>query len=262
MDRAPLRPTLVNEARFGAANFYAPTTYETGGLPTVNSLGLKGLSPDAPILPPIPRITFTGGDAFTQLKYGGDPNFGMAALLQTSRTYTLGDTMTRAHGKHTVEAGLEWRRTSLPSLQQTNARGSLSFVGSSGRKLQSLRLCGFSHGDPQRVFTKTVISTVDLLQNQIATFFEDSWRITDRLTLDLGLRHELPFNPTEAEKRLAIFDQSIGGIVVASDNGQLPTNQYPQRSSQSSPIAAAVPVPSDQRQGGGLSWPQHLADAH
>ena len=145
---APLSPTFVNEARFGAANFYAPTTYDTGGLPAVSSLGLKGFSPDAPILPPLPRMTFTGGDAFTQLNYGGDPNFGMAALLQTGRTYTLGDTMTWAHGKHTVKAGLEWRRTSFPSLQQTNARGSLSLVGSYRRQLHWLRLCGFPHGDP------------------------------------------------------------------------------------------------------------------
>ena len=81
-------------------------------------------------------------------------------------------------------------------------------------------------GIPSSSSQVPVKSTVDLLQNQIATFIEDSWRITDRLTLDLGLRHELPFNPTEAENRLAIFDQSIGGIVVASDNGQLPTDQY------------------------------------
>jgi hypothetical protein len=223
---APLSPTFVNEARFGGSNFYAPTTYATGGLPTVDSLGLQGFSPDASILPPLPRITFTGGDAFTQLNYGGDPNFGMAALLQTSRTYTLGDTVTWARGKHTIKAGFEWRRTSLPSLQQTNARGSLSFVGSSGVNSTGYGFADFLMGIPSSSSQVPVKSTVDLLQNQIATFIEDSWRVTDRLTLDLGLRHELPFNPTEAQNRLAIFDQSIGGIVVASNNGQLPTDQY------------------------------------
>lgn len=224
---AALRPNLVNEARFGGSEFYAPTTYNTGGLPTVDSLGLKGFSADDPLLPPLPRITFSGSDAFTQLNYGGDANFGMAALLQESRTYTAADTISWSHGRHLFKAGFEARRVELPSLQQTNARGSETYAASAtSANSSSYAFADFLMGLPSSTSQVPVKSTVDLLRYDYSYFLEDSWRVSSRLTVNLGLRHELPRNPTEAQDRLAIFDPRIGGIVVASPNGQLPTSQY------------------------------------
>ena len=46
------------------------------------------------------------------------------------------------------------------------------------------------------------------------------------MTLSLGLRHELFLNPYEDRNRLAMFDLYTGGIVVASDSGTLPTQEY------------------------------------
>ena len=91
----------VSELRFGYAKFSQLTTYEDGGLPTTVSLGLKGFDKYNPTLPPMPRITFSGADAFTQLNYGGNENYGMAALIKVSKTYSLSETVTHSRGRHT-----------------------------------------------------------------------------------------------------------------------------------------------------------------
>jgi hypothetical protein len=224
---APLSPHLISEARFSGANFDANTTYATGGLPTVDSLKLQGFSPDASYLPPLPRITFTGGDAFTQLNYGGDANFGMAALLQGSRTYSLADSITWQKGSHLLKFGGEWRHLDYPSLQQTNARGSLSFAGSATSANSSgYGFADFLMGIPSSDSFIPVKSAIDLTRQEFSYFLQDQWRVSRRLTVTLGLRHELARNPTEALDRFAIFDPAVGGIVVASPDGKLPTSQF------------------------------------
>lgn len=95
---APLTPRTVNELRAGYSRYSLVTTYVDGGLPTVESLGLKGFEPGNPKLPPMPRITFSGTDAFTQLNYGGNENYGMAATVKISKTLNVSEMLTHSRG--------------------------------------------------------------------------------------------------------------------------------------------------------------------
>ena len=64
------------------------------------------------------------------------------------------------------------------------------------------------------------------MQSEFASYIQDDWRVTRRLTLSVGLRHELSLPFTEVKNRLAMFDPANGAMVVASDNGVLPTSYY------------------------------------
>ena len=68
--------------------------------------------------------------------------------------------------------------------------------------------------------------SITLRQHELGSYFQDDWRLSSRLTLSLGLRHELMLNPVEDHNRLAMFDPVTGAIVVASDNGVLPASWY------------------------------------
>jgi Carboxypeptidase regulatory-like domain len=222
-----LTPGAVNELRFGYANYDSLTTYNDGGLPTVSSLGLKGFELADLGVPPMPRITFTGGDAFTQLNYGGNANFGMAALTKISNTYTLSETLTHTRGSHVLKAGFEGRRVAFNALQQTNARGSISFSPSANStNTTGYPFADFLIGLPSSTQEVAIKQPILLTQTEIASYAQDDWRVTSRLLPSFGLRHEAFFNPTEERDRLAIFDPETGAIVVATGGGALPVREY------------------------------------
>ena len=223
---APLRPTVLNEARFAVSDYNSVTLYSNADLPSVESLGMKGFTPVSELFPPLPRIQFSGGDAFTQLNYGGDSNFGMAALVKQSRTYNYSETLSWTTGRHALKAGVELRRSVLPALQTSNARGSISFTASATGVSTGYSFADFLMGIPSSTQEVPVRPELLLKQNEIASYVQDDWRVSRRLTLYAGLRHELSFAPSEAKNRITTFDPSVGGIVVASDNGKLPVDQY------------------------------------
>jgi hypothetical protein len=222
----PWTAHLLQESRFSAADFDSLTLYSNATLPTVESLGMQGFTAVSDVFPPLPRIQFAGGDAFTQLNYGSSANFGMAALIRKSRTFNYASSLSWSIGSHTIKSGIEMRRTSLPALQTTNARGSLSFTASATGISTGYAFADFLIGLPSSTQEVPVRPELLLRQNDIATYLQDDWRLSRRLTVYLGLRHELYFAPSEDKNRITTFDPSINGIVVASSNGKLPVEQY------------------------------------
>jgi len=223
---APFTVRTVNELRLGYAKYSQLTSYEAGGLPTVDSLGFKGFEPAGPTLPPMPRITFTGTDAFTQLNYGGNENYGMAALMKVSRTISLSEALTHFRGRHIFKTGLELRRLDMPCLQQTNARGQITFRASASGVSSGYTFADFMMGVPGSSQEVPIKKPVLLHQRELAVYAQDDWRLSPRLILTLGLRYELFFNPYEDRNRLAMFEPVSGAIVVASDRGRLPVEEF------------------------------------
>ena len=81
-------------------------------------------------------------------------------------------------------------------------------------------------GMPSSTQEVPVKPPVLLKQTEIATYVQDDWRVTPRLTLSMGLRHELQLSPYEDLNRLAMFDLYTGAMIVASDDGKLPSGQF------------------------------------
>jgi hypothetical protein len=53
-------------------------------------------------------------------------------------------------------------------------------------------------------------------------YFTDNWKVTPKLTLDLGLRYELNLPPVERVNKMASFDPSTGTLKVAGGREALP----------------------------------------
>jgi hypothetical protein len=223
----PIGARTVNELRVAVARYDSLTIYDDGGLPTVAELGLPGFEPADDLIPPMPRITFSGVDAFTQLNYGNNANFGMAALKKVSETVTIANALTMTRGRHVIKTGVEARLTHLDALQQTNARGQISFSPSAtSTSSTGYPFADFLMGIPSSTTEVAVKRPVSLRQTEVAIYAQDDWRAGSRWLITAGLRNEIYLSPTEENYQLAIFDPTTGAIVVATDDGRLPTEQF------------------------------------
>jgi hypothetical protein len=223
---APITAAMVNELRLGFADLHYQNGYLPNGLPTTASIGMQGFAPINSSVQPVPKITFAGNDAFTMLNYGPNISYGEASTNQASKTTNAADTFTYVRGSHTFKIGIEYRHEVLPALLQPGSSGLITFNGTTGATSSGYSFGDFLLGLPATSQQVPPIASITLRQNQFASYAQDDWRVLSRLTLSIGLRYELLFNPVEDKNRLAMFDPALGAIVVASDNGVLPVSQY------------------------------------
>ncbi|HEV2764799.1 MAG TPA: TonB-dependent receptor, partial [Pyrinomonadaceae bacterium] len=208
-----LTSTLVNELRLQAAriNFgYQPPFFERAisaelGIPNAN------------------RDPLLGGGALiggfnSQLEYTGD--FGLYTVPQN--TYQLVDSMTWTNGDHTFRFGGQVLRRHVALFRPNRGKGYFFLVGNG--EADGIRLSGFEQSDLLIGFVNNYqigppFGTVGTYNWENSAFFQDDWRATQRLTLNLGLRYEYFTNPTEQYGRQANFDLTTGRLRVASGSG-------------------------------------------
>ncbi len=159
-----------------------------------------------------------------QIEYTGD--FGRYVVPQTG--YNYNDTVTWIKGRHTVKAGVNILRRQLNLYRPLAGKGYFQLAGNgnspccgpgqghtdTGYEVADL-LAGFmdsySHGTP--------LGMVGTRSWENGFFAQDDFRVTRRLTLNLGLRYDILTWPVEVDNRQANFDLTTGALVVAGSNG-------------------------------------------
>jgi hypothetical protein len=182
------RPELINEFRLGYNRINSHRLQFNFNTDVSGALGFPGV-PFGPLNGGLPQLTFGDGSAPTL----GSPTFLPSVELQN--TYVLSDNLTWVKGRHTLKLGGEIRREEFTIFQPAASRGTLDFgpqytdnpanLGSSGSGLASF-LVGLSDGG-----SINNLHNVDYFRPIYSFYTQDDWKITPRLTLNLGLRYEL-----------------------------------------------------------------------
>ncbi len=211
-------PTLVNEFRGG----FIRTTF--GYDPPFNSqhlcVQLGIVNCNTPLLGGIALI----GGYNSQIEYTGD--YGTYVVPQTGFNYS--DTLTWVKGRHTVKVGGSILRRELNLFRPLAGKGYFQIAGNgnsgccsgatghvdTGYEVSDLLagfVDGYSHGP--------AYGMVGTRSWENGFFAQDDFRVTQRLTLNLGLRWDILTWPTEVENRQANFDLNTGALVIAGSNG-------------------------------------------
>ncbi|MBI5084977.1 MAG: TonB-dependent receptor [Acidobacteria bacterium] len=179
--------------------------YENLGLGFLaSSLGLPAALDTAGGLPMFPQLSASG---YTSL--GNQDNRYNAFM-----TYTLAGSMTKLKGAHTLKAGYDGRLIRVNNRESRATSGTFSFsagftqgpnpntaASNRGNSIASLLLGTGSGGSLIQSFKDAAAQSV-----YTALYFQDDWRVTKKLTLNLGLRYDLDSPRTERYNRMNYFD--------------------------------------------------------
>lgn len=137
------------------------------------------------------------------------PTTAANSNFTTSVTEFL-DTFTLVRGRHTIKFGSDLRREALDVLNPPNPTGSFAFattgtnsasVSGSGNAVASLLLGQVG------AFSIDIQNHVIQPRAHIAEFFiGDDWKVSQRLTLNIGTRYTLNFPSTEVNNQGAVFN--------------------------------------------------------
>lgn len=182
-------PDLVNEARYGYTSFFNSIgTLSAFTTDEVAQLGVPGLNPGLPATWGIPSISFNG-DGFTAI---GDSTDGPYVL--NNNTLQAVDNLSWIKGKHTFRFGFEYNRQNFNQVGNQFSRGNFVFqpnATQSSAQTDGDAFAEFLLGDLYQSTVAVAIASANYQRNAEAAFVDDTYKVTPKLTLSLGLRYEL-----------------------------------------------------------------------
>lgn len=189
-----ISPTIVNHVTFGYTRFYNSLgTFSQGTNNVVGQIGIPGLNPGASTTWGIPNITFTGpNDPWTAM---GDTNDG--PYVTADPEWQIEDGLMVVKGKHTLHLGFEHDRPTFNELGNQFSRGVFAFQNAAtanfvnGKAVGGSALADFLLGDLYQSTYAVSVANANYVRNIEAAYLDDTYKITPKLTLDLGLRYEL-----------------------------------------------------------------------
>ena len=140
-------------------------------------------------------------------------------------------------GRHTLNFGASYRRWTLDRDLANNFLGNYGFSGDfSGHPIGDLLLGVYQRAE---AFQPAAFSLPDSAGNPrqmnfqyFAPYIQDDWKITPRLTLNLGLRYDFRTMPYESNDHFGWWDpnNTLGGMLVADnqlkEKGIIPASGY------------------------------------
>ncbi len=213
-------PSLVNEFRFGYVRHNGSIFGGAqAGAPFAQQNNVA-LFP-APILG-FPSIVFnysgqlSGTSEFSGLG-GGDPNLNVENRFQWS------DNVSWTRGKHAFKWGADIRRARFDTVKGTPFFGQYiygaTFTSSSNAPGSGLPFADFLLGFPSFVQGTPMLDWGRQRSIYAGGFVQDDWKISRKLTLNLGLRYELFTQPVDARDLGSLFNVQTGQYALPGKNG-------------------------------------------
>ncbi|HWQ55186.1 MAG TPA: TonB-dependent receptor [Bryobacteraceae bacterium] len=213
-------PTKINELRIGF-NRYAVTHFAPDfGIPKNNELGIpNGNVPGHEYTFGIARFSIPG---FQQTGGPGSTN-----AIRVANIFQYTDNFTWIRSRHTLKFGGDIRRVqSTLTNPQTAPRGLFEFdrnvTSNQGAAGTGNAWASFLLGYPWHVARDFVDTRPGVRMLFTGFYAQDDFRVTNSMTLNLGLRWDLFTRPVEKYNRQSNFNPSTGLIDIASKDNRGP----------------------------------------
>ncbi len=199
-----LSPSMLNHFSAGytrEGEFWRKLSAEQGW---PEKIGLKGVATGQGSA--FPRLTFT--DGFTTI---ADDSKTVGS--QVNNAVQLSDSLGKVRGNHSFKAGAEVRWLQTNGADWFGSQGQFSFnaleTGLPGRAGTGNAFASLLVGAVDNASQNILLIVPGNRYRYLATYFQDDWKATRRLTLNWGLRYEIYFPRTEAHDNLSGFDPAL-----------------------------------------------------
>ena len=205
----------VNDLRFGRqyttineVNYFASAGLADAG----SSLGIPGFTSSA-TNPGVPNFSITGYDTL-----GGAG--ASTPLTQEDITLQASDVFSWTHGAHSFTGGAEIRKLTTNRSANNNVRGSFTFSG----QYAGDGAADFLLGIPASITTPGPLYPGGAAEYRNGFFAADKWRVTQRLTVNLGLRYDLTTAPQSTTGNGTILDPTDTFFIPTKVPAKIPFN--------------------------------------
>lgn len=212
-------PNLLNQLKWGYARYNGPT-FNPADNPTyaASTMGLSGL-PQGQAANMFPIVTFSGTNAPTNWN-GATENRTVAA------NYTLLDNLQWNVGRHSITVGGQtaWMLynvvnatggstpITLANAVTETAQLNNAFKATSGT---GLAYASFLIGEIDKgSFTQYLQQEFGARFRAISPYVQDDWKVTPKLTLNLGLRYDFYPSVTDVHNAQGYFDPNLDNPVT------------------------------------------------
>ncbi len=211
-DTYTVTPAIVNEFRLSYNRFSPEYQVENG-------FSLHDLGGNFPVLndvPIPPEVVISGRVTLAS-------NSSVNAQLE-NEDYQLNDIFNWTHGRHSVKAGFEVFRRRYLNRSYFLTMGQFNFTG----QITGNPVADFLLGKPATESMAAPLTEQGGVQTSFNEFVQDDWRVTPRLTLNLGLRYELPlpwyqpqnyWSTFHLGQQSTVFPNAPLGLVFFGDKG-------------------------------------------
>ncbi len=203
---------LVNEFRLGYNRINSHRLQLNANTNVAQQLDFPGV-PFGQDLGGLPQISINDGTATIG-------SSGFLPAIEKQNSYVVTDNLTWIHGRHSAKFGTEIRKEQFTLFEPSAPRGTLNFASdftdnpaapTTGGEAFATFLLGIPDGG-----TITNTHNVDYHRQIYSFYAQDDFRMTQRLTLNLGLRYELFATIKAAGKEQANFDFATDSLLVPS----------------------------------------------
>ncbi len=238
-------PRAVNQARFGFTRLNDQSLNVDYGQNLALDAGIAGVNVPGNIESSgLPLINITG---LTPL---GENGFSPAIIV--SNNFQWNDDVTYIRGKHALSFGAQFLRIQYNVFQSTSERGSMSFTtaytsnpasgGATGLGAADLLL-----GKPLSGSLIYVPGIIGMRQSDVAAYVQDDFKISSRLTVNMGVRYEnfIGWPWKEVDNRMYQFVPATGSLAQVGTNGIPRSGHYGNNANFAPRIGLAYKLPKD-----------------
>ena len=226
-------PTTIQELRLGYVRSRFLRSQQGLGTNYTVQAGIGGFEEHSREFPGFPGLGINNYLSF-------DPGAFVPIHFRDNK-YELMDSITFIRGSHALKAGFDLRRYETSTTNSARSRGDFTFNGTyTGNSFGDFLLALPFQG--RRTFPRNGFGIKHIRNDHF--YLQDDWKLTSRLTLNVGLRYELNYPLGVLHNQAASTDPVLRQVVVASDAGGRMTYTGQQVGQYLFPLFTDVIIPS------------------
>lgn len=206
-------PTTLNEFRFGYNRINSHRFQENADTNVSEELGFPGV-PYSAGNGGLPTITFGDGSS---IEIGSS---GYLPSIEKQNSFVFSDNFNKVLGAHALKIGAEIRIEQFTIFQPAQSRGAENFGTEFTSNPGAIASDGAGYGFATFLLgipdggSIVNLHDIDYRRQIYAEYMQDDWKLSKRLTLNLGLRYEIFSTVKEQHDEQGTFDFASDTLIV------------------------------------------------